>query len=1524
VMGKRGNMAPWRLGVQRAGHVEAAPSTPAVRLLRCMGLSCLLVTRVPAATFLCPQGWSGNFTNGSLVPLAANTAGLCTLLPGYSSGSLSAYSLPPYYAGAGSLTAAPCPASCTGTVPAPASAPLARVGSTGCSCPGMAGVLNATTVPPHFYAGTPKPVPCPAGFSGTVNGSTGTGGLSGCVAGKGYSGAVKATDRTPHFQITTPKTAVACPVGSTGTVPGTSGTGGRSGCVVKAGHSGSVVATSTPPFFARTISAMSCPPGARGTCGTAALCRGIYDCIAGVYECGAVPVTIYTRGDGGKSGCIRESGYSGTVAAHTFYPMFYSSTIQAILCPRGFTGIVPGRDGTRPPPSKVPSDIIGRNYSAGDAFSGCTLAPGFAAGAVAATRTAPYYRNLDTAVEVPCPLGSTGNVGGKSGTSGTSGCVVTAGYCGEVYAITTAPFYRSTIRKKSEGFGGLCNEELDISNASSLRPGTLTRWNTQDALYQTANSIGGRDGVVRIWATASWPQAVAHLWQTLETATGAPYVVRASVFISPGVAIQALRDGRFCGSTALAQNTGCLAQHLLSTPPNDCDLLGTNAAGNRRFRPCQGGCLPRDSCLIPFDADCGCWGNGGLDVIDAAACGGNYQTISLGEGTCNRQHSSLMFSSPSSNHLDMMKRGGWITLQGAFTAPSDLVTLRLHVDQAGAFFDRVSVEVQPEPEPEPMPCPSGFFGRGDDNCSPWSDCDPGLGVAMNGSSYADRVCSLVIEAGAIMDGAIDASAFIKSIELALPTGAKLEMSNYRQTSSASAAIINLPTSQLVGDEAQKSAQQFRFGVAAALNHSVNDIVLTSMLARAKNASEANATTTGGSRRLLLAGAGKLMFNYTVMTAASIAGPEVARAVIDRDAFAKTLILHINAAGAPPSASEWQIKILSANGMGSEVQLTELALLSGSTQLGRNAIAPTVLPRITNGLALEMRLNNGDSAETRDAVSCSPLPCSISYAFNNDVQVTGIRMSHLDSPLRFPRHLKVNMKVNSQSGSQWVPVFEVQTAVVPPQATRQDTSFVPVSINAGGLVLDAPSFSTDVDYRVTMGQPEIVASTKSIANLVSVIKSTLDNAEHLKSLANNVTIAGTDHITAVIIKPARHIVMHPVAVSPPPPQPPAPESGSSTTIVVVLSVCVLVCGGLSCRLYLQLRQRAHAGTAVQASKGEVITKNSCDVETGEEEQEDRRAKDSSDPAGEVEEDEDSDGAGSTGDAGDASSDHEPYPSSVSQSTQESNDPSPQKGGHVDSVCDRCLRCCRHKRQPPPTDVGSDDEDGRASDPDSLSDDAYLSGDGARPDMWQSGDSGDDSKEEAPRRSSRRRGGAGERRRRRRKRRARGPGSERGGTSPGPPPGRGARTQQQLASRPAEEAAWQVVEEEEEEPAVQEEVRRPSAAALFWGARAAASQPSPAPSEFIPSVSFRGHLKGFVFRDGDLGSGYYTGSVTNPSLFSFNVVSMLSKARAPKRTAWNDERGEWDAAEPAARRRGGKKKSKRRNKAGYPPSGQQRER
>ena len=50
---------------------------------------------------------------------------------------------------------------------------------------------------------------------------------------------------------------VTCPAGTTGTVPGSSGTGGASGCTVISGYSGTVTATTEDPFYTTDVAGSS-------------------------------------------------------------------------------------------------------------------------------------------------------------------------------------------------------------------------------------------------------------------------------------------------------------------------------------------------------------------------------------------------------------------------------------------------------------------------------------------------------------------------------------------------------------------------------------------------------------------------------------------------------------------------------------------------------------------------------------------------------------------------------------------------------------------------------------------------------------------------------------------------------------------------------------------------------------------------------------------------------------------------------------------------------------------------------------------------------------------------------------------------------------------------------------------------------------------------------------------------------------------------------------------------------------------
>ena len=112
-----------------------------------------------------------------------------------------------------------------------------------------------STAGPYTLSGC-EAVYCPTASSGTVPGTSGTGGTSGCTVDPGYSGSVTATTSSPYYDSSIQ--AVYCPTASSGTVPGSSGTGGTSGCTVDPGYTGSVTATTSPPYYDSTIQAIEC------------------------------------------------------------------------------------------------------------------------------------------------------------------------------------------------------------------------------------------------------------------------------------------------------------------------------------------------------------------------------------------------------------------------------------------------------------------------------------------------------------------------------------------------------------------------------------------------------------------------------------------------------------------------------------------------------------------------------------------------------------------------------------------------------------------------------------------------------------------------------------------------------------------------------------------------------------------------------------------------------------------------------------------------------------------------------------------------------------------------------------------------------------------------------------------------------------------------------------------------------------------------------------------------------------------
>ena len=123
---------------------------------------------------------------------------------------------------------------------------------------GFKGTVTATQNAPNFYE-----VDVDGGTEANVVGTISSIHAPGVIHMTSSAGAYSRTPSSPY----TTSVAVDCPPGATGTVPGTSGTGGESGCTYGTipGYSGTgVTATQVgPDYYTTDIEAVACPVSAR-------------------------------------------------------------------------------------------------------------------------------------------------------------------------------------------------------------------------------------------------------------------------------------------------------------------------------------------------------------------------------------------------------------------------------------------------------------------------------------------------------------------------------------------------------------------------------------------------------------------------------------------------------------------------------------------------------------------------------------------------------------------------------------------------------------------------------------------------------------------------------------------------------------------------------------------------------------------------------------------------------------------------------------------------------------------------------------------------------------------------------------------------------------------------------------------------------------------------------------------------------------------------------------------------------------
>ena len=225
--------------------------------------------------------------------------------------------------------------------------------------------------------------------------------------------------------------------------------------------------------------------------------------------------------------------------------------------------------------------------------------------------------------------------------------------------------YRLSILVPASELFAIHNSELTADLASV--DATVPFWNTYDATMTIGDNVGdamkGEDHLrQRVIKVEGGNTGFSHMWQTFDTVPGQRYRLRLDVFVDT--------DG---------------------------------------IKICNG---PGADASTDVNGDIGCWGNGGVDVIDATQCVGSYEAA-VGNSTGENLPGARCFESFSADFVNAelsseaqaaaedptiqtadWKGGDWTELVYDLVAKSERTAVRLHVSGGfyWAYFDRISLD----------------------------------------------------------------------------------------------------------------------------------------------------------------------------------------------------------------------------------------------------------------------------------------------------------------------------------------------------------------------------------------------------------------------------------------------------------------------------------------------------------------------------------------------------------------------------------------------------------------------------------------------------------------------------------------------------------------------------------------------------------------------------------------------------------------------------------------------------------------